>query len=197
MHNQALRAFVLSLAISLPGESNAADAQHQFALKGAGFLPCAIYQQEREKKSRVYYMISGWLEGYLSAHNKYAANTYDVMAFESQELLLGVLGKHCEVNPQDPLHLVVTSIIKQLHTQRVVTRPPMLEIKEGQLSTKLYRETIRRMQAKLAEKGLYKNLVDGRFTDATPAALMAYQSDLDFEPTGFPDQTTLWRLFRG
>ena len=38
--------------------------------------------------------------------------------------------------------------------------------------------------------------VDGRFTDATRSALIAFQSGLDFETTGFPDQTTLWRLLR-
>ena len=52
------------------------------------------------------------------------------------------------------------------------------------------------MQEKLAARGLYKNPVDGIYTEATRSAIMAFQSDLEFETTGFPDQATLWRLFR-
>jgi len=48
----------------------------------------------------------------------------------------------------------------------------------------------------LTRLGLYKDQIDGRFTDATKSALIAFQSDNNFEMTGFPDQTTLWRLLR-
>ena len=71
-----------------------------------------------------------------------------------------------------------------------------MKITEGERQATLRRETIRRMQAALARLDLYKGEADGRFTEETKSALMAFQSDLDFETTGFPDQATLWRLFR-
>lgn len=191
------RIVLLLALICLPGMSlQAADSQNRFALKGAGFLPCGVFLQERQRKSNVYYMVGGWLEGYISAHNRYTTNTYDVAAFESLELLLGVVEKHCSSRPRDRLHAVVSSMVEQLHPQRVVEESPRLEIADETRKTQLYRETVRRMQAKLTELGLYKAEVDGRYTDATKAALIAYQSDLEFEETGFPDQTTLWRLLR-
>ncbi|MCB1870038.1 MAG: peptidoglycan-binding protein, partial [Gammaproteobacteria bacterium] len=53
--------------------AQAADANGEFVVKGAGLLPCNVYTAEREKRSNIYYLIGGWLEGFLSAHNKYAA----------------------------------------------------------------------------------------------------------------------------
>lgn len=174
----------------------AADAKGDFALKGAGFLPCRIYVDEREKRSNIYYMISGWLEGYVSAHNKYTADTFDLTSFESLELLLRVMDNHCKSNPDDRLYSVINSIIIKLNPDRLQQASPRVEITEGDRKTVLYRETIRRMQAELTLLGLYKAEVDGRYTDATRSALIAFQSDLGFETTGFPDQTTLWRLLR-
>jgi hypothetical protein len=54
------------------GSAQAADRNGEFAVKGAGLLTCTIYVAERERRSNVYYMIGGWLEGFISAHNKYA-----------------------------------------------------------------------------------------------------------------------------
>jgi hypothetical protein len=190
-----LTAVVGSMGVLL-GTAQAADQNGEFALKGAGFLPCQVYVQERENKSSVYYMIGGWLEGYLSAHNRYADQTYDVTSFETLELLLGVIQNHCQSNPNDRLYSVLNSIIIQLQADRVMMESPKVAIAEGERQTQLYRETIRRMQERLATLGLFKDNVDGRYTDATRSALIAFQSDIEFETSGFPDQATLWRLFR-
>lgn len=174
----------------------AADDASKFAMKGAGLLPCQIYVAEREKRSNIYYMIGGWIEGYLSAYNRFAADTYDVLSFESLELLLAVIDKHCQSNPTDRLHAVLASMIRQTAPDRIKDESAAVEVVEGERRTVLYRETIRRMQAKLAELGLYHGEIDGRFTDATRSAVIAFQSDVELETTGFPDQTTLWRLLR-
>ncbi|MCB1683935.1 MAG: peptidoglycan-binding domain-containing protein [Pseudomonadales bacterium] len=185
---------VLWIFATLPAQ--ASDRNGEFALKGAGFLPCQVFVLEREKQSTIYYMIGGWLEGFLSAHNQYMDQTYDVTSFETLELLLGVILNHCQSNPNDRLYTVFNSILLKLQPDRIVLDSPKVEIAEGDRKTQLYRETIRRMQEKLAARGLFKEAADGRFTDATRSAIIAFQSDIEFETTGFPDQTTLWRLFR-
>ncbi len=174
----------------------AADDGGKFALKGVGFLPCKILVIEREKKSNVYYLIGGWIEGFLTAHNKHADDTYDITSFESLELLLSVMDNHCKSNPNDRLYSVINSIVIKFNPDRLRQESQKVKIGEGERKTALYRETIRRIQTKLAGLGLYKGDVDGRFTDETRSALIAFQSDIDFETTGFPDQTTLWRLLR-
>ena len=174
----------------------AADANGEFALKGAGFLTCKAYAEERARRSDVYYMIGGWLDGFISAHNKYAHDTYDVTSFESAELLLRVIDGHCKANPDDRLYSVINSLVTQLGHERLQEKSVRVEIVEGRRKAVLYRETIGRIQTKLTQLGLYKAPVDSAYTDATRSALMAFQSDIGFEMTGFPDQATLWHLLR-
>lgn len=177
-------------------QSLAADDTGKFAMKGAGFLPCKVYTLEREKRSNIYYMIGGWLEGYLSAHNKYAKDTFDVASFETLELLLRVIENHCKSNPDDRLYGVINSLVLKLADNRIKHASQRVQISEGERKTALYRETIRRIQSALQQRGLYKGKIDGRYTEQTKSALIAFQSNMNFELTGFPDQTTLWRLFR-
>lgn len=174
----------------------AADDSGQFAMKGAGFLPCKVFVLEREKRSNIYYMIGGWLEGYISAHNKYAKETFDITSFESLELLLRIMENHCKANPGDRLYGVISAMVSKLDPKRLKNGSQRVEIKDGDRKTALYRETIRRIQQALKQRGLYKGEIDGKFTERTKSAIIAFQSDLEYEMTGFPDQTTLWRLLR-
>ena len=176
--------------------ASATDDAGKFAMKGAGFLPCKVYIDEREKTSNIYYMIGGWVEGFISAHNKYSTDTFDVMSFESLELMLTVMENHCKSNPNDRLYSVLNSILVKISPDRLRHESPRIQISEGKRKTVLYQTTISRIQTELTELGLYKGDIDGNFTDATKAALIAFQSDIGFETTGFPDQTTLWRLLR-
>ncbi len=190
-----VRSVLFGLALCAVGAS-ATDDNDKFAMKGAGFLPCQVFTTERGKKSATYYLIGGWIEGYITAFNKHVAGTYDITSFESLELLLSVIQNHCESNPKDRLYDVLNSMLTTLHPDRLQKESDRVKITEGKRSTVLYRETIRRIQAELARRGLYNAPIDGRFTDATKSALIAFQSDSKLETTGFPDQTTLWRLLR-
>jgi hypothetical protein len=178
------------------GGAFAADDSGKFAMKGAGFLPCGVYVTEREKKSGTYYLVAGWVEGYITAYNKHVPDTFDITSFESLELLLAVMQNHCEANPNDRLYPVLDSMLIKLAPDRLVKESGRVEISEGQRKTFLYKETIRRIQAELARRGFYTGAIDGRFTDKTKAGLSAFQSDIKFKASGFPDQTTLWRLLR-
>ena len=186
-----LLGLLLNTPVAVPDDDGG-----NFAMKGAGFLPCSVYTTEREKKSNIYYMIGGWLEGYVTAHNKYVDDTYDVTSFESLELLLLVIDNHCRSNGDDRLYSVINSIVAKLQPDRLRHNSRRIAIQQGERKTALYRETIRRIQHELTTRGLYKGEVDGVFSEATKAALMAFQSDVELEMTGFPDQTTLWKLLR-
>jgi len=174
----------------------AEDSSGKFAIKGAGVLPCQVFVAERAKRSDVFRLAAGWVEGYVSAYNRFTPDTFDIASFESSELLLSIVQKHCEGHPQDRLHAVLHSMLTALHPDRLSVEAERIHLKDGERATMLYRETIRRMQAELARRGLYRGAADGRFTDETRSALIAFQTDLKFEATGFPDQLTLWRLLR-
>jgi len=54
---------------------------------------------------------------------------------------------------------------------------------------------LKRAQARLQEKGLYKGTPDGAFGDGTRKAFEAFQKQANIPVSGVPDQITLLRLF--
>jgi hypothetical protein len=195
---RALRIGAASLAIvlGLAQSAVAEDSSGRFAVKGAGTLPCKVFTAEREKKSNGYFLIGGWLEGYLSAHNRYVDDTFDITSFESTELLLAVIGDHCVKHPEDRLYPVVNAMVTKLAEDRLRTSSERVRVVDGPRATVLYEATLRRIQEALAARKLYEGEADGTFSETTKSALAAFQKEIQVEATGFPDQATLWRLLR-
>ncbi|MDT8383898.1 MAG: peptidoglycan-binding domain-containing protein [Gammaproteobacteria bacterium] len=174
----------------------AADDKGQFALRGAGLLPCAIYVKEREAKSEAYLMTAGWIDGFITGSNQYSPETYDLLSFETTELLTAILDKHCIANPKDRVFAVLKSLFQKLHQDRLQTLSEKTEVAVGDRKTSLYVEVLKRIQKTLTAKGLYKGKVNGSYDQSTIDAMKAFQRSVKLEPTGFPDQVTLWRLLR-
>lgn len=174
----------------------AADAHGQFAVRGAGLMTCEIYSHERAAQSPAYLVAAAWVDGYITATNQHMADTYDVMPFESTELLAAVIGRHCEQHPEDRVFPVIDNLIEKLYQDRLQAHSEKIEIAVEQRHLSMYVELVKRMQSRLAAADLYQGAVTGHFDAPTRKALMAYQQSIGFEPTGFPDQATLWRLMR-
>lgn len=187
---------LLILICLMPTRSYAVDSQGGFALKGAGMLPCKIYLAERERRSEVYYLIAGWVDGYVSAYNQLQPSTFDVLSFETLELLLKVVDANCQKNPDVILYKVVTSLVKKVEENKLAEASTRQTIQDGVRKTTLYTATIKQMQTKLAALKFYNGAVDGLFSQSLKKAIAAYQAQQGFEDTGFPDQATLWQLLR-
>lgn len=183
------------LATTAP--TRAADESGQFALRGAGLLPCSVITRERATRSELYRLAAAWADGYLTGVNQHQDSTYDAVSFESTELLMAVVAEHCQSNPNDPLFGVLNGLLKKLAPDRLQEKSAKLEITNGQLRTSLYVSVLMRTQDLLASHGHFSGNATGEYDQATISALKDYQSSIGFEPTGFPDQATLWRLFRG
>jgi len=189
----ALSAIALSAIDPLPN-AHAADASGKFSIRGAGLLKCAAFVASREERSDLYYLVGGWLDGYITARNQFQADTYDATTYESSELLLLVMENHCRSHPQDAVFAVVNTLMERIHPERMRAGEPMVTIEEGERRTSLYRQTVHRMRGALAQRGLLEASATGGFDEPVRRALAAFQKQAGFEPTGFPDQATLWRL---
>lgn len=175
----------------------AADADGRFAIRGAGLLNCQNFIEERAKESPAYIMIGGWIDGYITGINQHLGDTYDITSFESSELIAQVLQNHCEDNPDDRLFTVLNSLFTKVEEDRIRSAGAPVIVEVGERSTRLYRPTVVRIQAALAELGLYTDEPTGFYDTASAEAMREYQASLNFEPTGFPDQATLWHLLWG
>ncbi len=176
--------------------AHAADSKGEFAVRGAGLISCGVYAQEQSARGDIYLVVSSWVDGYVTGSNQHAADTYDLLSFETTELLMAIVDRHCRTRPQDPVFGVLNKLFEKLHAERLTAKSPKITITEGKREARHYVELIKRMQAKLRKAGHYRGKANGEFTPQTAKALEAFQKSIGFEPTGFPDQTTLWRLLR-
>lgn len=188
----------LTLAAALlwlaPPMAVAADKDGAFALKGIGRLNCAQFVAAAQDGSNRLFQFGGWLEGYVSAYNHLSPDTFDVLSFESPDLLARMVGNHCTRNPDDRFADVVVALIGKLKAERIAVRSKLLQLPGEQGSTFLYAETLRRTQQALKERNYYQGSVDGAFGPATRTALQNFQRDNALTVTGAPDQPTLRRL---
>ena len=186
--------FLISLLISQ--EAYSADKQGQFGVRGAGLISCALYEQERAAQADVYLMTASWVDGYITGINQYSSDTYDILSFETTELLTSILSKHCKKHPEDTVFAVLSTLFKKLHNDRLTELSKKTEVAIGVRKVLLYVEVVKRVQMKLSAAGFYKRKIDGSYKQSSIDAMKNFQQSIDFNPTGFPDQVTLWRLLR-
>ncbi|HHJ80278.1 MAG TPA: peptidoglycan-binding protein, partial [Candidatus Tenderia electrophaga] len=70
------------------------------------------------------------------------------------------------------------------------------EVVVGDRKVSLYVDVLKRVQSRLATAGFYNGKIDADYGQASIDAMKGFQRSIDFKATGFPDQMTLWRLFR-
>jgi hypothetical protein len=118
------------------------------------------------------------------------------MSFESTELLMAILDSHCQTNPSDPVFGVLVNLFKKLWPDRIIDKSNKTTIATGEREARHYVETISRVQIRLQAAGFYAGMLNGEYTPQTMEAMKNFQTSIGFDPTGFPDQLTLWRLMR-
>ncbi|WP_300441454.1 peptidoglycan-binding domain-containing protein [Zoogloea sp.] len=173
----------------------ALDAKGDFAIDGGGGRQCSAFSEAAKKKNTDYFLFGGWVEGYVSATNQYAKDTYDITPWQTTELLLAALGQYCEKNPKQPFIVAVNSMLGVLQPGRLQAKSELVMIQTDKGGVALYKAVIEAMQRKLAEDKLYAGPKDGAFSPALKDALRDFQVRSKLLATGFPDQLTLNRLF--
>ncbi len=188
----------LSLGITLVVLSctgaRAADGEGRFAVEGVGLADCQRFVEERQKRSNLYFMFGGWLDGYLSAVNEALPETFDVTPWQSTDLLAAMIESHCADHPDDNFAGVARALARRLAQERLREASPVEEVTVGDATVPIYRATLRQAQRELKAGGHYDGALDGRYGPMTRGALEAYHRAEGLQVTGLPDQHTLIRL---
>lgn len=195
MTKKQMTALALSCLLT-PLTLAAADKEGNFAVEGAGLASCENFVAERAKKSNVYWMFGGWLDGYVTAINQFAPDTYDITPWETTDLLTALIENHCKQNPNHNFFFVANALAGRLMEERLQSKSPPVEAKAGNQSTMVYQETLRRAQQALKDRGHYSGTIDGLYGPQTQKALETFQQKQGLQVTGLPDQLTLLRLLR-
>ena len=179
----------------MPARASADNPGGQFAVEGAGRLDCTTFMQARaDKGSAEYQRMIGFVEGFLSAANRYEPNTFDLSPWHNAAAFDLILEKHCSDNPKETLVSVVQRMVGALRPIRVAEFSPLVEVGAGQNRAFVYKTILQRAQGALRAKGLYKGEEDGVFSEQMRTALLAFQHNAKLNESGVPDPATLWTL---
>lgn len=193
----ALSLLGLSMSPGVPPAlptAQAADGDGRFMVKGAGISRCEDFSAAVAERGAAFYSYAGWIEGYLSAMNRYEAGVYDHASWHSTDMLMAAIDRACEQQPQASFHAMVNQLANSLRRNAIAEQSPLVPIQNERIGMVLYAETLRRLQAALRQRGFKGVEVSGAFDVSTREALLEFQKSRGLEPTGLPDQPTLASL---
>ncbi len=183
-------------ALLAAAPAGAADEDGTFAIKGAGLQGCAAFVRAWDEGSSDLALYGGWLEGYLTAMNQTTETTHDLAPWQDTRTLLGLLRVACDAAPEGTgVMRAAVDMMRALAPQRMTEASPIERAQADGRAVTFYRETVRRVQARLGELGAADLPETGDLDAPTRAAIEAYQAANGLEPTGLPDQRTLVALF--
>jgi len=125
----AITIFLGSLLVSGGLSSTLAmDSNGRYFALGVGSRSCGDYIKFREKRVENFtpeqYEIAGvimehWVAGYLTAHNFYVTDTYDVVGVVTMDQLKDRIEKYCRANPNNRVAEGMVVLVHELHENRI------------------------------------------------------------------------------
>jgi len=129
-------ATVVGLLVTASPMLYAIDGNSRYFAYGVGQRSCEDYvkfrekrldaleqQHERYTKDELYEIVDKivehWIAGFLTAHNLYVSDTYDVAGKSNMNDLKARLEKSCRANSKQYFAEAVIALVHELHPQRV------------------------------------------------------------------------------
>ena len=114
------------------GSAPAIDSSGRYYALGVGSRSCADYVKYSEKKLENFTpdqyevadkIIEHWVAGFMTAHNFYVTDTYDVVGTVTIDQLQERIEKYCRANPDKRVAEAIVSIAQELHEKRIRLDP--------------------------------------------------------------------------
>lgn len=192
----ALRRTVATLLLAGASSSAwAADAEGNFAVRGLGVHECEVYLEAVAAGGDRAAGFVAWIDGYLTAHNRQREATFDAVFLTDSNEVATLVASACRQARDARLENILARLLETLRPTRVREQSGTTEVWHNERRIVLHRETMRRAQRHLAERGLYDGEIDAAFGPDMSRALRGFQRNAGLPPTGVPDSDTLLRLF--
>jgi hypothetical protein len=190
-----LKTLSIAFLMFISAYSFAADEEGKFAVKGAGKRDCSNFLKAANERNTDLYLYGGWLEGYLSSYNQFQPSNYDVTPWQTTELMLTLLQRHCQNNTDVKFLSAVNSLIKTLYPIRLEDENELVRIDVNGAQTYFYVDILKRAKERLKQLNYIKGEINDKYTKEDAAAFEEYQKAIGLKVTGIPDQYTLASLF--
>jgi len=168
----------------------------RFAVEDVGRATCAAFVQAKASKSDAYQRYIGFVEGYVTAANRYEPNTFDLTPWHTSDAYALILEKNCSDTRHAKMNLamVAQELVAAMRPLRLADYSDMVAVRDGSHKADVYATILKRAQMELARRGLFHAAPDGKFSPETKTALIEFQKTARLDPTGVPDPATLWVL---
>lgn len=163
---------------------------------GVGLATCGRYLEARTAGSGEYFLFGGWIAGYLSARNQVDADTYTLAPWQTPDVLAGFLADYCSKHRDEIFLRAMIVMADALKADRLTRRSERVTVTVDPESADFFRATLLKLEQALAALDYDPGPADGVFDARTQRALRQFQDDRSLDPTGFPNQLTLFRLFQ-
>ena len=196
-YRKTLSIIALAMAVNMMSGLNlhAADKGNNYMLRGIGANTCTVYldvlASEDPVQLRPYL---SWIEGYISAVNRYQPETYDATPIVSIAVTAAIVNGMCEQFPDQRVERALVLLINFFKRYRVKEASQLIEVTIGDNTAVVRQATLRWMQEELAKRGHYSGPIDGAFTTPTRKSIGAFQKANDLPPTMIPDEVTVMEL---
>lgn len=196
MRDRILRLVCLAVMALAGNVARAGDDAGNYFVRGFGSQSCERFLKERKAGSPAYLVFRAWANGYVTTYSQFAAKTYDAAADFDIGTISAMLANYCRKQKKHNFATAAYAVTRELHKYRVEKQSPVVVIPAGKRKIRVFRETLRRVQAALKKQGLYNGRVDGKFGKSTSAAIGAYQKKKKLKTTGVPDGPTLLAIYQ-
>lgn len=121
--------FLCLLCLLEVGVSDAADANREYNVRATNkvgscaALSRAVIAAKQEDDWRALYGFSLYMQGYLSALNRLAYDTYDIAGKANSKTVLVWLENYCEANPDDTFDTALVKMSAEFYPSRHTTKP--------------------------------------------------------------------------
>ena len=139
-------------------------------------------------------MFAGFVHGYLSAANALSEQTYDLVPWQSDKVMLHSIAKVCAKHKEKRFGEIMRRLVQSLKAQRLTEYSDLLKV-PGEGVAPIYREVVFRLQTQLKALGHYAAEPSSQYDDTTIAAMRAFQTAEGLAVTGHADQESIRRLF--
>ena len=134
---RSARVILALVLVMIAASSNlyAIDSNNRYFAYGVGQRTCEDYvkfrekrletleQHERYTKDELYEIVDKivehWIAGFLTAHNLYVTDTYDLVGKSTMDDLKARLEKSCRANGKQYFAEAMVTLVQQLNPQRV------------------------------------------------------------------------------
>ena len=177
----------------------AKDAGGAYAIKGAGQAGCADYAAAfagaGETSGTALLRYAGWLEGYLTGFNHFQDQTYDLAPWQTTELMLAMIAKHCVAYPERSFTDAANALALIFYPDRMDAQSELVRVEANGQAVFLYRDLLEVVRARLDALGHEAGAEGAAFGRPDANALKAFQAQRGLTISGLPDQSTMNALF--